>query len=193
MAQPIDRSITFAGAGTQTVQVPGRFVRVLACDASGVTITPRPGSPLLRYAGQDVDAGVGGFTAVDLTVTVASTVKVCVSDTRQADSNTNVTANVSATVTPGGTMNQPGDIACANAVATQVIAGNANRLTVTVRAPSSGAWTSGTVRIGTTAVGAASGLEFDPGDSYSADFTGPVFIYNNSGAAISIQVLEVAK
>jgi hypothetical protein len=191
--KPIDRSETFTGAGQRTVQLPGRFIRVLAADASGVTITTRPGSPLLRYAGQDIDAGAGGFTSFDIAVTVASTVKLCVSDDRQADTNTNVTATVNATVAPAGTVTQPGDVACANAAATQLVAGNANGLSVAIRSSAANTYAIGTVRIGTTGVTAASGLELNPGETMTIDATAPVVAYNNSGAAVTLQVLPLAK
>lgn len=193
MGTPVDRSEVFTGAGTRTIALQGRFIRVLACDASGVTITPKPGSPLLRNQGQDVDAGPQGFKSFDIAVTVASTVKVCVSDTRQADSNTNVTANVNATVSPAGTVTQPGDVACANAAATQLVAGNANGLSVMVRSSAANTYAIGSVRIGTTGVTAASGVELNPGETITLDVDAPVVAYNNSGAAVTLQVLPLAK
>jgi hypothetical protein len=189
---PVDRTEIFTGAGSRTIALAGRFIRVLAADASGVTITPRPGSPLLRYVGQDVDAGAP-FTAFDIEVTVASSVKVCVSDTRQADTNTNVTATVSATVSPAGTVAQPGDVVCANGAATQLIAGNANGLSVLVRSSVINTYTDGTVRIGTTGVTAAQGVELNAGESITIDTTAPVYAYNNSGAVVTLQVLPLAK
>lgn len=193
MGTPVDRSITFTGAGQQGVQLAGRFIRVLAADASGVTLTPHPGSPLLRYAGQDIDAGPGGFQSFDVAVTVASTVQLCVSDTRQADNSTAVTATVSATVSPGGTLSNGGDTACANAAATQLAAGNANGLSVMVKSSATNTYGLGTVRIGTTGVTAASGIELNPGESLTFDTTAPIFAYNNSGASVTLQVLPLAK
>lgn len=188
MGTPVDRSITFAGPGQQPVQLAGRFIRVLGADASGVTLTPHPGSPLLRYAGQDVDAGPGGFQAFDVAVTVASTVQLCVSDTRQADNSTTVTATVSATVSPGGTLSNGGDTACATAVATQLAAGNVNGLSVMVKSSATNDYPLGTVRVGTTGVGAASGIEINPGESLTFDTTAPIFAYNNSNAPIATTV-----
>lgn len=193
MGTPVDRKITFAGAGQQTVQLAGRFIRVLSADASGVTLTPHPGSPLLRYAGQDVDAGPGGFQFFDVAVTVASTVQLCVSDTRQADNSTTVTATVSATVSPGGTLSNGGDTACANATATQLAAGNANGLSVMVKSSATNTYGLGTVRVGTTGVTASSGIELNPGESLTFDTTAPIFAYNNSGASVTLQVLPLAK
>lgn len=193
MGTPRDYSLTFTAAGQRTLPASGRFCRVLAADASGATIAAgATGSGLLRYTGQDVDAGAA-VNEWQISVTVACTVRVCISDTRQADNTASINATVSATVSPGGTMTQPGDVACANGAATQVIAGNADRLAVTVKAPESATWTAGTVRIGTTSVGAASGLELNPGDAYTAAFTGPLYVYNNSGASIDVQVLELGK
>lgn len=192
MGTPVDRSITFNGPGTQTVQLEGRFVRVLAADASGVTIKPSPGSPLLRYAGQDVDAGPQGFNSFDVTVTVASTVKLCVSDTRQADNQTNVNATVSATIAAGGVLSNGGDVVCPTGQATQIWAGSAAQLTVAIRSSDTNTYAEGTVRIGTTAVAANSGLELNPGDMLSLDTTAPVFAYNSSGASVTLQVLGIA-
>lgn len=193
MGTPVDRTEVFTGAGSRSIQLSGRFVRVLAADASGVTISPHPGSPVVRYAGQDVDVGPAGFQSLDISVTVACTVKVCVSDTRQADSNTNVTATVSATITPAGTVSNGGDVNCANAAATQLSAGNANGLTVIIRSSVANTYAVGTVRIGTTAVTAVSGVELNPGESIQLDTTAPLFAFNNSGAAVTLQVLPLAK
>lgn len=192
MATPVDRSETFTGAGSRSIQLSGRFIRVLAADVSGVTITPHPGSPLLRFTGQDVDAGAT-FQWFDIAVTVACTVKICVSGERQSDTNTNINANVSAVIGPGGTVAQPGDVACANAVATQIIAGDANALTVLVRSSNANNYPDGTVRIGTTGVTAASGIELNVGDTIPVDTTVPVVAFNNSGAAVTLQLLKVGK
>lgn len=192
MGAPVDRTEVFAGAGSRSIQLAGRFIRVLAADASGVTITPHPGVPLLRYVGQDVDAG-SNFNWFDLSVTVASTVRVCVSDQRQADNATQVNATISATITPAGTVTQPGDVVCANAAATQLLAGNANGLTAMIRSSVNNTYGLGTVRIGTTGVTAAQGIELNPGETLALAVTTPVFAYNNSGAAVTLQVLPLAK
>lgn len=192
MGTPVDRSEVFTGAGSRVIALQGRFIRVLACDASGVTITTKPGSPLLRNVGQDVDAGAV-FKSFEIAVTVASTVKVCVSDTRQSDTNTAVTANVSATVTPAGTVAQPGDVNCPNGVATPLAAGNANGLSVMIRSSVTNTYADGTVRIGTTGVTAGGGVELNAGESLTIDTTAPVVAFNNSGAAITLQVLPLAK
>lgn len=193
MGTPIDRSITFAAAGTQGVQLEGRFVRVLAADPTGVTIKPSPGSPLLRYVGQDIDAGPGGFKSLDVTVTVASTVRLCVSDTRQADDSVEVSATVSATVSPGSTLGIGGDTACANAIATLLVAGNANGLGAIICGPAAGVWAAGTVRVGGAGVTAASGIEIAPGEKITIATTAPIYAYNNSGAAITLEVLPLTK
>lgn len=193
MGSPLDYSLTFAGAGSRMLPAAGRFCRVLAADASGVHISPSAtGSGLLRFEGQDIDAG----TTIKewlVSVTVACTVRVCISDTRQADNATTVNATLSATISPGGTLGNGGDTVCANAAATQLAAGNANGLSVTVKSPLSSTYANGTVRIGTTAVGAASGIELNPGDVFTADTTAPIFAYNGSGAPVTLQVLTLAK
>lgn len=193
MGTPVDREEVFTGAGSRTISLEGRFIRVLECDASGVTITPKPGSPLLRNVGQDIDAGTPGFKSFQIAVTVACTVKVCVSDTRQSDTNTNVTANVTATISPGGTFPAGGDVACPNAAETELIAGAATGLTVIVRSSAANAYAVGTVRVGGTGVTAAKGIELNPGESISLDTTAPVHAYNASGAGVTLQVLPVQK
>lgn len=180
MGAPIDRTETFSGAGSRNVELAGRFIRVLAADASGVTITPRGGKAMLRYAGQDIDLGPQGFQAFSIAVTVASTVRICVSDTRQADSNTNVSATVSATVTPAGTVTQPGDVICPAGAATQLIAGNANGLSVLIRSSATNNYADGLVRVGTTGVTASQGVELNVGESWPLATTAPLAAYNNS-------------
>lgn len=192
MGTPVDRTEVFTGAGSRSIQLSGRFVRVLAADVSGVTITPHPGSPLLRYVGQDVDAG-STFQSLDIAVTVACTVTICVSDQRQASNTTAVNATVSATISPAGTVTQPGDVACANAAATLLVAGNANGLAVLIRSSAANAYGLGTVRIGTAGVTAAQGVELNPGETMTLDVTAPIYAYNNSGAAVTLQVLPLAK
>ena len=193
MATPRDITEVFAGAGQRPILAGGRFVRVLAADASGVTIIPDTGQPLLRFAGQDIDVGPGGFRRLQISVTVASTVKLVISDTRQADNQTSINATVSATVSPGGTFPTGGDVACPNAASTQLIAGNANELTVMVRSSAANTYAAGTVRVGGTGVGAASGIELNPGEVITISTTAPIAAYNGSGAAVTLQVLPVQK
>ena len=186
-----DYTPNFAGAGQQRIVVAGRYVRVLAADASGVTIKPNNGPPLLRFAGQQIDTGPAGFQFLDVSTTVASTPKLSIATDPQYDSNTAVTATVSASLTPSKTLQTGGDVACANLASTQLIAGDATRLSVIVNAPATGTWATGTVRVGGAGVGAASGIEINPGDTIEIATQAIVAAYNGSGASITLQVLPV--
>ena len=193
MSKPVDRTITFAGAGSVPVGLEGRYIRIYAADPSGVTIQPDSGSPLLRFPGQQIDTGPGGFKRLQVSVTVASTVRIGVSEVPQDDTNTNVTATLSATINPGGTVANPGDVSCANGAATQLYAGGANTLTVGIKSSEANTYAVGTVRIGTTGVTGTSGLEISPGETLWLASTAPIFAYNDSGAAVDLQVLPLSK
>ncbi len=187
-----DYSLTFGAPGVQTLRAQGRFVRVYAADATGVTIKPRNGSPLLRFTGQDVDVGVLKYDWLDISVTVASTVRLGISDDRQFDNQTNINSIVSATITPGKTLNAGGDVVCGNAATTQLIPADATRLAailcVSANAP---AYVAGTVRIGGAAVAAGAGVEINPGEKLVLDSQAIISCYNNSGAAVTVQVLPI--
>ncbi len=193
MSQPVDRTIVFAGAGSLTVGLIGRYVRVYEADATGVSIALDSGGPLLRFPGQEIDAGPGGFKRLQVSVTVASTVRIGVSETPQGDTNTQVSATVSATLSPGGTLPAGGDVACVNAAATLILAGNANGLVALVRSSDTNTYAEGTVRVGGLGVTAAAGIELNPGDVMAIDTTAAIYAYNNSGAAVTLQVLPLAK
>lgn len=190
---PVDRSITFSAAGSQRVALSGRFIRILSADVSGVTITPEGASPLLRYGGQEIDVGPQGFRSFQVAVTVPCTVILTVSETHQSDNQTNVNATVSATIDPGGTLPTGGDTVCATGAATLLAAGNANNLAVMVRSSELNNYAAGTVRVGGTGVTAASGIEINPGEVMTLSTTAPVYAYNNSGAAVTLQVLPIQK
>ena len=189
MGTPVDRTETFAAAGSRTVALPGRFIRVLSAPTQGVTITTRPGVALTRYAGQGIDVGPGGFKSFDIALPVAGAVTFTVSDTEQADNQTAVNATVSATISPAATLAQPGDVSCAAGAITELYAGGAATLTVLVRSSDTNTYAEGTVRIGTAGVGAASGIELNPGDSIALDTTAAVYAWNAGGVAIDLQVL----
>ena len=188
-----DYSPTFAGAGEQRLIVAGRYVRVLSADASGVTIKPNNGPPLLRFAGQQIDTGPHGFQFLDISVSIASTPKLAIAPDPQYDNSVQISETVSALITPGTTLNAGGDVACANLATTQLIPADATRLSAIIAAPVAGVWATGTVRIGGAAVGAASGIEINPGDRISIDTEAEIAAYNGSGAPITLQVLPLNK
>lgn len=191
MSAPRDYSLTFAGPSTQEIRATGRYVRILSADASGAWVDCGGGGELLRYAGQGIDIGARGFSVVRVRVTVASTVKLVISSEHQDDNSANITATISATIGPGGTLGVGGDVSCANLASTPLAGADATRLSLIVKSSFANTYAAGTVRVAGLGVLANQGLEINPGDTLVIDSKAAVSAYNSSGGAVVLQVLAV--
>ena len=125
-----------------------------------LTNAAQPGAYVLLVYGIE---GVPGSINIDNLVTLASTVGV----------------------TKSGNISTIGDVTTVAAVSTQFLAGSATRRSAIVKADSGNA---GPVRIGDSNVGAARGINLQPGESISIDTTAALYYYDGAGGN-KLQVL----
>ncbi len=187
MSTPRDYALTFSGAGTQEVGAVGRFLRVLSAPSSGAFFSINGGTELFRQQGQSINLD-SEFDRVRVRSTVAQTVRFTVSDIPQDDNSQELVATVTATIAAGDTLTSTADQSVVAASASQVIAGRADRLTVTIKNLASNA---APIRVGDASVTATRGHELAPGESVTLSTTSAVFVYNTHAAAQSVSILEV--
>lgn len=189
MGSPRDYALTFAGAGIQEIKARGRFIRILEAPSSNVWVEVDGGSELKRVAGQDVDFG-GDFNRFRIRSAVAQTVLLTVSDTRQADDQESVSVSVSATVTPGNTLNNDAEVSVPAVSTATVKAAAATTLAVNVYNP---VGNTREVRVGTTGVGATTGRTLEPGDDITLATEAAVAVYNPHSSAQTVEVVSIAE
>ena len=118
----------------------------------------------------------------DLTVTVGCG---CVEIN---DSRLSLTGNINAITVSGATLATVSDVALPNNTATKVVVANANNKSVII----SNLLASGVVmRIGDSNVGATRGAEIPIGGSVTLDCSADIWVFQNSGGALSVGVAIV--
>lgn len=186
MTRPLEYKHTFTGAGEKEFQVRGRYVFIN--DASGdVYVSLDNGSPLQRAKKSNIANGEH-FTRVRIASLIAQTIRFTVSEDRQEEGRDDVAVTTTASITPGNTFAGAADVALTAATATEIIAADATRLGVIIKNPSSN---TASVRIGGAAsVGAATGIELEPGESIPVATTAAVWGYSVPGESVSVSVVR---
>jgi len=173
----------------QSMDVPGNFFRIKSASAA---------------ASVSVQVGTGPFTSLDegdaikfersefgrLTVksTVAQTVVIIAGFGTMFDDSQAVSVTASATIAPGNTLDNGGDVSLLAVASTAIRGADASALAVTIKADIAN---TATVRIGTTGVGAAGGYPLEPGESVTIATTAAIAGYNPNVAAQNVHVLPV--
>lgn len=186
MTRPIEYSLTFSGAGERELQVNGRYLYIN--DATGdVFVSLDNGSELQRGKKSNVANGEP-FTRLRVRSAIAQTVRLTVSEERQDEGRDDVAVTTTASITPGNTFQGSADVALVAVTATEIIAADATRLGVLIKNPSSN---TASVRIGGAAsVGAAQGIELEPGESIPIATTDAVYGYSVPGESVSVSVVR---
>lgn len=176
MGAPRDSYLTFSGAGEQEIQYTGRHIRVRAAP-SGPVFLSLDGVPgeFERAAGEQLNVQDRPFQRIRVRSAVAQTVHLVLADTPQDDNRVAVALSVAATIEPGAVLDDGGDVVCAAASTTLLLAGNPDRLYALVKNPSAN---SITVRVGTSGVGAANGTPLEPGETLPLATTAAVYAHN---------------
>lgn len=184
--QPTDHVFTFAGAGSVRIPDSGKFVRVIEATDDVYIKLDDVSTELKRGVKSQVSSE--GFENVVIRSLVAQTVRICISDQPQDEGRDDVVVNTTASITPGNTFAGAADVALAAAAATLIIASDADRLGVLIKNPSSNA---ASVRIGGLAsVGAAQGIELEPGESIPIATTDAIYGYSVPGESVSVSVVR---
>lgn len=109
-----------------------------------------------------------------------------VADARAA-ANVNVTSNVE----PGNTVKDGGDVSVTAVTAVELLAADADRLYALIKNVSSNTIT---VRIGTSAVAAATGVPLEPGETLPYATTAAIYAYNpHATDAVVISAASIAQ
>lgn len=105
-----------------------------------------------------------------------------------ADGRATANVNVTATVAAGNTINDGGDVSCLATARTQLLAADASR-TYALLSNESG--NSITVRIGSVAVTAATGIILEPGETLAYATTAAIYAYNNAASDVTINAASI--
>jgi hypothetical protein len=105
-----------------------------------------------------------------------------------ADARATANVTVNTTVAPGASLNNGGDVACVSGVATVLLAADATRLYALVANSSANA---ATVRLGTAAVGAATGIPIEPGQTLPIATTAAIYGFQASGGPVTLSAFAV--
>lgn len=187
MTRPIEYTLTFSGAGEQEIQARGRYL--LINDAGGdVWVSINHGSELLRGKKSNIAAGEE-ITNFRIRSAIAQTVRVTLSEVMQGEGRDDVSVTASATIAPANQITSTTDKSIPATTADTILAGNVNRLAVTIKSLSSN---TDTIRIGDSGgVGANSGHPLEPGESITLACTDLISGYNTGAAAQSVSILEM--
>jgi hypothetical protein len=190
MGAPREYVLTFAGAGSQPIQVKGKHLRVTEAPVDAVFVTLEDGSEIKRAAGQGInDAGDFGRGRLSIRSTVAQTVRIIVAEEEQPDNSANISVSVNATVAAGATIETASDVSIPATSAAIVLAGDPDTKAVTVTSLDTN---TDVIRVGETGgVGATRGHPLYPGDSVTLATTATVRAYNTGAGAQSVAVLAV--
>ncbi len=91
-------------------------------------------------------------------------------------------------IAPGNTLDDGGDVSCGATAATQLLAADADRMYALIKNPSTNTVT---VRVGTSAVAAASGVPLEPGETLPLATTAAIYAYNPDAGAVTIAAASV--
>jgi hypothetical protein len=104
------------------------------------------------------------------------------------DGRATANVNVTATVAAGNTLNNGGDVSALAGAATQLLAADASRTYALICNVSTNTLT---VRIGSSAVAAATGVPLEPGETLALATTAAIYAYNAGGSAVTINAASV--
>jgi len=182
-------SLTLAVNAPQSIDAQGNFFRIVSASASAtVSVQMDTGPYTPMEAGNAIKLERGEFGRLTLKSAVAQTVVIVAGFGTMYDDQQAVTVNANATVAPGNTLDNGGDVSLAATATTSVRAADANQLAVIIKADIAN---TATIRVGTTAVGAAQGYPLEPGESVTIATTAAIAAYNPDAAAQNVHVLPV--
>lgn len=115
------------------------------------------------------------YRQFELSSATGQTVTVLVGFGSVHDGRSNANVNVAATFQSGNTLNDGGDVSCTASAATQLLAQDTTRTVAYISNPSSNTQT---MRIGTSAVAAATGMLLEPGVTLPLPTTAAIYAYN---------------
>lgn len=181
-----DNVAVFGGAGTKQFDGRGQYVLITA--ATDDVYVAFDDQAFIKWRKKsNINAGYI-FSRVTIKSLVAQTVEFVVSEEKQEEGRDDVAVTTTASITPGNTFEGVADVALVAITATQIIAADSTRLGVIIKNPSTN---TASVRIGASgSVGAAQGIELEPGESIPIATTAAVWGYSVPGQSVSVSVVR---
>lgn len=183
----ISMRLTLAAGVAQQVGVAGDYFHVLTA----------PVNDLQARFDEDkqtpVYEGVGFrryYDRIELESATGQTVVVLVGFGSVADGRASANVNVSATVEPGNTNDDGGDVACPAGGPTLLAAADPDRLYALIANPSAN---TESFRIGSGGVGATSGALLEPGTTLPYPSTAAIYAYNTGSTEESLSVASIKR
>ena len=139
-------------------------------------------------------AGTGGefdgkYENVVFLSTTTQTVVVVLGFGKYNDSRASINANISTTIAPSDTLDDPADVVVGVA-ASLIVAANADRKEVMIHVPSDAA---NSIRIGTASVTATGGLEVEPGSTITLGVESAVYGIRDGSVDVDISILDLTR
>lgn len=166
--------VTLTAGIEKSFDVDGDFFHVLTAPVADLNVRFDDGAPTPVFEGVGMRAYFKRFTLISAT---GQAVIVYAGFGHVTDGRASANVNVTASVEPGNTIDDGGDVACGANAATQLLAADADRLYATISNPSSN---SITLRIGTSGVDGTKGTPLEPGMSLPIATTAAIYAFNPS-------------
>jgi hypothetical protein len=179
--------VTLAAGVPQRWPIDGDYFHVLTAPVADLVARFDDGEPVPVYAGLGFRRY---YQSMQLESATGQSVVVLAGFGSVADARATANVNVDATIEPGNTGDDGGDVACGAGAATQLLAADVDRRYSIIMNPSSN---SVTVRIGTSAVAAATGIPLEPGTTLPYASTSAIYAWNPSGGAVTISAAAVKR
>jgi hypothetical protein len=168
-------TLVLAANVPQSIGIEGDYFHVLTAPVDDLKVRFDEDRQMSAYA------GVGFrryYERVEFLSATGQTVEVMMGFGSVADARATSNVNVTTNIAPGNTLNDGGDVSCVAGAATQLLALDADRLYAEISNPSSNTHS---MRIGSAAVTATSGMLLEPGQTKPVATTAAIFAWNTGG------------
>jgi hypothetical protein len=179
-----DHNLVFAGAGQQTIMARGKYVRIREAD-SDVYLQFDGSAEIERQKGEQINVGSDNRRII-VRSAIAQTIKLTTSTFSQDDNRNSVSVNTTTTVDPSNNFEGVAVKNCLAAGSVQLVAGNANRVRLLIKIPTS---ESGGVWLAGAGESAGNGYFLEEGESVTLGTTAEIWAYG-AGVDVILSVLE---
>jgi len=179
--------VTLAAGVPKSFDIAGDWYHVQVAPVADLTTRFDDGERVLLEQGMGVRRY---YQRIELESATGQDVRVLVGFGSVVDGRASVTGlTLNTQIAPGNTVDDGGDVEVAAETAEELLAADATRLYALIKNPSSNTIT---VRIGTVAVAAASGIPLEPGETLPVPTTAALYAYNpDPGDPVTISASAV--
>jgi len=169
------RCLLAAGVAQRFV-VSGDYIHVLTAPVDDLVVRFDNGEPVPMYKGLGFRRY---YSEIELESPTGQSVVLLAGFGSVADARAEANVAVTTNIAPGNTINNGADVLCAHGAATLLLAADPDRLYALIGNPSSNTLT---MRIGSAAVAAATGVPLEPGTILPYATTAAIYAYNADAA-----------